>query len=135
MSKASLNKRERGGAGIKMLITLLVLFVLGHAGFNYVLTEYQAQSFKSEFGTAVVKGALMPDRGMLPADSVKEKVRRAMASNQLPGNATMDVKTNKNVIQARVVYSRQIELIPFGIYTYDYNFDQTATPSGFLTRE
>ncbi|HSK70802.1 MAG TPA: hypothetical protein VK892_03835 [Pyrinomonadaceae bacterium] len=134
MSENTYRKQERGGAGIKFLIVLTIIFLIGNAGYNYIPVAYQAENFKSELETAVVKGAVMPTRAT-PLDAVKMRVRGAMTINQIPDDATVDIKMVKNVIQARVAYSKEVELMPFGIYKYSYQFDHTATPAGFLLKE
>lgn len=134
MSENTYRKNERGGAGVKLLIVLTIIFLIGNAGYNYIPVAYQAENFKSELETAVVKGAAIPSRAT-PINAVKMRVRGAMAENQIPEDATVDVKMVKNVIQARVAYSREIELMPFGLYIYNYDFDHTATPAGFLLKE
>ena len=125
---------ERGGAGVKMVAVLAVLFLIGHAGYNYIPTAYQGQSFRQDMQTAVVQGMAVPI-GVTPMDSVKTRVQRAVVSNGIPSNAIVEVKQIKDAISARVAYSKQISILPFGLYTYNYQFDHTATPTGFLLKQ
>jgi hypothetical protein len=37
-------------------------------------------------------------------------------------------------VQARVYYSKPIAVLPLGLYTYNYEFDHTATPTGFMVK-
>ena len=135
MSKSKYKHNERGGAGVKLTIVLVILFLIGHAGINYIPVAYSAESFKSEMYTAVVQGLAMPGRGMSPVDAVKERVLRAAKSNDVPEDAVMDVKMVNKVVQAHVVYTKPVSILPLGVYTYDYHFDHTATPTGFLLKE
>lgn len=135
MNKSKDKHNERGGAGVKLTAILVILFLVGHAGINYVPVAYSAESFKSEMYTAVVQGLAMPGRGMNPIDAVKQRVQRAARSNDIPEDAVMDVKMVNKVIQARVVYTKPVNILPLGIYTYDYHFDHVATPTGFLMKE
>lgn len=128
-------KSERGEAGTKLLIFLVVVFFIAFAGFNYVPVAYKAASFKQEMETAVIKGFALPSGGKTVVQSVQFKLKNAMADNDVPGDAFMEVKQIKNVVQARVHYQKQVDLLPFGIYKYDYVFDHTATPAGFLTKD
>lgn len=125
---------ERGGAGVKLLIVLLILGALAHAGYQYVPVAYEGENFKQEMHTAVVNAVAMPSQGKTPLDTVKEKVVTAVRKNQLPENTLIEVKPVNNVIQARVAYSKLVPILPFGLYTYTYVFDHTATPTGFLTK-
>jgi len=135
MNKSSINSRaERGAAGTKLLIVLTVLTLIGNAGWNYVPVAYESENFKQEMQTAVVQGLALPASGGKPAEAVKAKIIKAAKGNDLPADAFMDVRQVKNVIQARVYYSRPIAILPLGIYTYNYEFDHTATPTGFLVK-
>ena len=70
-----------------------------------------------------------------PTQFVKEKIERAIRVNDIPEDALIEVKQNGKVLQAHVSYTQTINILPFGIYKYDYIFDHTATPTGFLLRD
>ncbi len=125
---------ERGGAGVKMVAVLAVLFLIGHAGYNYIPTAYQGQSFQQDMQTAVVQGMAVPV-GVTQIDSVKARMQRAVTNNGIPSNALIEVKQIKDAVSARVAYSKQVSILPFGLYTYIYQFDHTATPTGFLLKQ
>ena len=82
--------------------------------------------------TAVVQGLAAPANGVKPTEFVKLKIQKAAKDNNLPSDIYMDVKQNGSNIQARVYYVKPVNVLPFGIYTYSYEFDHTATPVGFL---
>ncbi len=126
---------ERGGAGVKMLAVVLVIVVVANAGYNYVPVAYEGENFKQEMQTAVINGVAMPGNKIQPVDNVKARIQKAVADNQLPADTLLDVRQVGNVVQAHVVYSRQVGLLPFGIYNYTYHFDHIATPTGFLLKE
>lgn len=126
---------EHGGAGAKLIITLTILILAAHAGINYVPVAYAGESFKQDMQTAVVQGLAAPIRGGKPTDFVKEKIQRAARANDIPADAFIEVKQNGKAIQAHVIYSETINLLPFGMYKYEYVFDHTATPTGFLMEE
>jgi hypothetical protein len=135
MNKASKNRRsERGGAGAKLLIVVTILFLIGNAGFNYIPVAYEAQDFKQEMQTAVVQGLALPTGGAKPADAIKARIIKAAKANDLPVDTFMDVRQVNNVVQARVYYSKPIDVLPLGLYTYNYEFDHTATPTGFMVK-
>ncbi len=125
---------ERGSAGVKFAITLAVIVLVGNAGFNYVPVAYDAASLKSEMETAVLQGLALPGK-INPVENVKGRILKAIQQNNIPPDAVLDVKQNANVISARVVYTKDVNILPFGIYKYAYHFDQTATPSGFLLKQ
>lgn len=136
MNKTAVKNRqsERGSAGTKFLMTLVVLFLIGNAGLNFVPVVYESENFKQEMQKAVVQGLASPSNGMKSTELVKLKIQRAAKENDLPNDAFIDVKQNGSNIQARVYYLKRINILPFGIYTYNYEFDHTATPVGFLLK-
>lgn len=126
-------RAERGGAGIKMVLVLVVLFLIGHGLINFVPVAYNGASFKEEMQTAVVQGTALPN-GNDPIGVIKFRLKRVGAAHSIPLNAFMEVKHLNGIVQARVAYTQDVALLPFGLYTYHYQFDHTATPSGFLTK-
>lgn len=132
MSKETDRTSERGGAGAKLLLVLTILTLAGHALINYVPVAYAGESFKQDMQTAVVQGLAAPIRAGKPTDFVKAKIERAALANDIPQDAFIEVKQNGKAIEAHVVYSQEINILPFGMYRYEYVFDHTATPTGFL---
>ena len=135
--KKAVEKRssEHGGAGVKLVIVMLVLFLIANAGYQFIPVAYAGESLKQDMQTAVIQALAMPSR-MTPADTVKQKIQVSFQSNNIgPSNAIIDVKQVNNVLTAHVVYDKEIPIIPFGIYNYHYQFDHTVTPNGFLTKQ
>lgn len=127
-------KSEHGGAGVKFLLVALVLFMIAHAGFNYVPVAYEGEGMKQEMQTAVLQGTALPSTGN-PTGVVKQKLQKAVVEYNLPTDTFVDVKQVNNVIQARVYYKKKVNMLPFGIWSREYIFDQTAAPSGFLMKD
>ena len=135
MNKSAENRRnERGSAGVKFLIVAVVLILIGHAAYNYIPTAYEGQNFKQEMQTAVVQGSAVV-QGVSPIDTTKIRILKAAANNNLPPNPFVEVKQNNGVLQARVYYVKDVSILPFGIWKYQYQFDYTATPTGFLFKQ
>lgn len=134
-NKMKHRKSETGGASAKLLAVLVGLFLIGHAGYNYVPVAYEGANFKQEMQTAVTQGMAVPP-GVQPVDMVKGKLQKAIASNNVPADAVVQVKAvNGGSVTARVAYVKQVNMLPFGIYKYKYQFDNTATPTGFLLKD
>ena len=127
-------KAERGSAGTKFLLVGVVLFLIGHAGCNYIPVAYQGESYKQEMQTAVLQGTALPSTRN-PLGVVKDRLKKAARENNLPEDALIEVKQLNNIIQAHVSYTTQVNLLPFGIYKRDYVFDQTVAPSGFILKD
>ena len=135
MKELSTNRpSERGGAGVKFLIVFVVIVLAAHAGYNYVPVAYDAESLKTEMQTAVVQGLALPGK-VSPVDNVKARIQRAMQINNAPADAVVEVKQAGNSLTAHVAYTKPVNLLPFGLYKYNYTFDHTATPTGFLLKQ
>ena len=135
MSNLSIDRSsERGSAGVKFAIFMVFLILAANAGYNYVPVRYQAESMSSDMATAVLQGMAMPGR-INPVDNVRERIQKAAVANEIPEDAEIDVSQKGNVIQARVVYERTVSILPFGMYKFQYKFDHTATPTGFLLKQ
>jgi len=127
------NNSEQGSAKVKLAVVLSILFLLAHAGYNYIPVAYEGENFKQEMQTAVVQGMAVPS-GITINDMVKGKLQRAMAANNIPPDAFVQVKQINNSVQAQVAYTKQVNMLPFGIYKYNYQFNHIATPTGFLLK-
>lgn len=127
-------EHERGSAGVKFIAIFSVILLVAHAGYNYVPIAYDAESMKTDMNTAVLQGLALPGR-LSPTDNVKARLMKAFAANNIPVDAVMEVKQNGNSLTARVAYAKQVNILPFGIYRYNYVFDHTATPTGFLLKQ
>jgi hypothetical protein len=133
-TKSDSRPSERGSAGIKFLIVFVVIIIAANAGYNYVPVAYAGENFKQEMQTSVVNGMAMPGR-MSPVDYVKNRIQKAIQDNELPRDTFLEVKQVGNSVQAHAVYSQQVPILPFGMYTYTYRFDHTAVPTGFLMKD
>ena len=135
MNKSVKNRDpERGSAGVKLAIVLAVIVLVGNGLYNYVPVAYNASALKGDMDTAVLQGMAMPGK-INPIDNVKERIQKAITVNNIPKEATLDVKQVGNGINARVTYSQQVSMLPFGLYKYNYVFDYTSTPTGFLMKQ
>ena len=122
---------ERGSAGTKFVAMLAVIFLVGHAGYNYIPVAYDAESIRTDMSTAVLQGLALPGK-MNPVENVKSRIQQSLTRNQAPVDAVVEVKQAGTVLTAHVTYNKPVRMLPFGIYTYNYRFDNTATPTGFL---
>ena len=125
---------ERGSAGLKFLFVFVVLFLIGHAGCNYVPVAYEGASFRQEMDTAVVK-ALGASGRVQPLEVVAASIKKASVDYNIPADAFVEVKPVNGVVEAHVQYQRKINMLPFGMYTYQYNFDYVARPVGYLLKQ
>ena len=134
--KKAVEKRnsERGEAGVKLVIILLVIVLVANAGYQFIPVAYAGESLKQDMQTAVIQGLALPNQAS-PVDLVKKKIWSSIASNNIPNDAFVEVKAKNNSITAHVYYIKEVPVLPFGIYNYKYQFDHVATPTGFLTKQ
>ncbi len=134
LSYTHTNYSERGSAGIKLLLVLLVIALIANAGYQYIPTAYNAESFKQDMETIVIQGAATPATYGKPADVIKRRLMKSITANGLPADAYINVGKLNEVLTARVFYVKTVHILPFGLYEYDFVFDHSATPGGFLTQ-
>lgn len=125
---------ECGSAGIKFLLITVVIVLLANAGYNYIPVAYEGASFRQEMDTAVVKG-LAASGQMKPMDVVTAHIKNAAKTNNVPSDVVIEIKPNGKMIQANAWYSKQVNVLPFGIYNYSYQFSHTAVPNGYLASD
>ena len=125
---------ERGSAGVKFMLVFMVLALVAHAGINYIPVAYQGASFKQEMDTAVVKGLGASGR-IKPMDAVKASINKASFDYDIPDDALVEVTPVNGVVEAHVAYERQVNMLPFGLYRYKYDFDYVAKPTGYLLKQ
>jgi hypothetical protein len=123
---------EHGGAGAKLLVVLVLLILLGNAGYKYIPVAYNGQSTQQEMQAIVTQAMLVPPSTGTPVDVAKKKLTALAMGNGAPPDTLIEVKMQNNVLRARVAYVKSVPVLPFGIWDYRYEFDHTVTPTGFL---
>jgi hypothetical protein len=126
-------QNERGSASTKMIITAVVLFLAGHAGYVYVPVAYGGQSLRQDMQTAVLQATALPDK-LNPLEVAKGQINKSGLVNGMPAGTPITVKTNGGTVSAHVKFSKTMALLPFGIGNYTYEFDYTASPAGFVSK-
>ena len=125
-------QNQHGSAGAKMVVVLVILFLIGHAAVNFIPVAYQGATFKEEMQSAVVQGSALPTGN--PVATTQVRIKQSAESNNLPVDTIIEVKQIKGGIQAHAIYTKKVNILPFGIYVYNYKFDHTAAPIGFLMK-
>ena len=125
---------ERGSAAVKFLLVFIVLALAGNAGFNYVPVAYNGASFRQEMDTAVVK-ALGASGRIKPMDVVQASIKKASVDHNIPEDAFVEIKPVNGVVEAHVAFTQPVNMLPFGLYRYEYNFDYVARPQGYLLKQ
>jgi hypothetical protein len=117
---------QLGGTKIYAIVALLVLFLMGHAGYQYLPAVYQSENFKAEMKSATMRVLAMPHGAESLSDKLKKQLRIAGNENGVPQTAVIEVTEANNSLKAHVRFTREIPLLPFGLYKYQYQFDNIA---------
>ena len=117
-----------------MLLVVAVLALVANAGYNFIPVAYQGESFKQEMSTIVLNSVSLPSTHGKPTEVIKFRLATSAKNSSLPYETFIDVKQKNKILTARVYYKKTIPVLPFGAYDYQYVFDHTASPSGFLTQ-
>lgn len=118
---------ERGGARAKLIIFLAVTVVVLYAGYLYVPVRVKAYQFKDLMQNRVDTAAAMG----YDANWVRDQLVKSEAEYGVPPNAVITPVTVEGRWEVRVQFSWPISLPG---YTYQYQFDETAKSSTFLTK-
>lgn len=128
-------KHERGGATVKFLAVIILIFLTAHAAFNYIMVWYQCTQFKEAMIESVTQAYAMPNSNLNVPENLLKKLRARGNEDGVPANAIIKVEKQPAGIQARANFVREINLLPFDLYKYNYQFDYIATPpSGFASK-
>jgi hypothetical protein len=117
---------QAGGARLKFLIVMAIIGSAAYAGYLYIPVAYEAYLYKDlmqhDVDVAATQG--------YPPTWVSDQLAKSAAEYEIPANAVITPLQKDNRIEVRVQFTRPIE---FPGYTYDYEFDHTATSTAFLT--
>jgi hypothetical protein len=126
---------QEGSAGVKLAIVLVILFLVGNAGYNYVPVAFNSENLKQEMQAAVSQAATIPPSSGTPVDYTKKRLANVARVNGAPLDTFIEVKQINGLLQARVVYTKLVPLLPFGLYEYKYQFDHTTNTNGYLAKQ
>src|SRR5689334_6246629 len=116
---------ERGSASLKFLVVMLVFGACAYAGYIYVPVAYQAHNFK-DLMQHYVDVASAEGK---PPGWAGEQLVKSFAEYDVPPNALVTPAKRDNRIEVRIQFVKTVE---FPGYTYEYDFDHTATSTAFL---
>ena len=116
---------ERGSASLKFLLVMLFLGASAYGGYLYVPVAYNAHAFK-DLMQHYVDVASAESK---PPGWAAEQLMKNFADYDVPANAVVTPNKRDQRIEVRIQYVKPIE---FPGYTYNYEFDYTATSTAFL---
>ncbi len=118
---------ERGGARLNFLILVIVIGLLGYAGYNYVPVVYHASLYKDYMQDTVNKAAYPPGQ---TREWVEAQLRaRIREYDSIPPDAHIEVANINGQLEAHVQWTRPVQMPGF---VYQYKFDHAARSSSFV---
>lgn len=120
------NRGERGGAGLKLLIFLVVVAIVGYVGIMYIPVAIDAYYFKDAMQNKVNLAAAQG----YDSAWVTDQLSKTKAQYNVPEDAVITPVQKDGRVEVRVQFTRPIS---FPGYTYNYDFDYTAQSTTFLT--
>ena len=123
--KENYRRFEEGSAGVKLVIVLVVLFLIAHAGYNFIPVAYNGENFKTEMHAAVLQGSTLPSSAGNKAVATKTRLQNLAKANDIPPDVKIDVKEVNGSVEAHVSYIENVSIL-LGIYTYQYVFDNRS---------
>ena len=116
---------ERGSASLKFLVVILVIGACAYAGYIYIPVAYRAHTFQ-DLMQHYVDVASAEGK---PPGWAGEQLMKSFAEYEVPADALITPTKRDNRIEIRVQFVKPIE---FPGYTYNYEFDHTATSTALL---
>ena len=120
------NRGERGGARLKFIIFLVIVIIVGYAGYMYIPVAIDAYYFKDAMQNKVNLAAAQGyDTAWLT-----EQISKSKSEHNVPDNAVITPAQKEGRVEVRVQFTRPIST---PVFTYNYDFDYTAQSTTFLT--
>ena len=118
---------ERGGARAKLIIFLALFAFVLYAGYLYVPVSIDSYYYKDIMQNMVNQAAA---QGSDPR-WVKDQLLKNAPDYHVPADALIEPSSQDKRVQVHVKFTRPI-VTP--VYTYNYEFDYTASSTTFLTK-
>ena len=117
---------QRGNARLKFILVMAVLAVVAVVGYKFLPVAFQAYQFKDFMQHNVDVAATQGYQ----TKWVSDQLTKSLGDYGIPQDAVITPNKRENRVEVRVQYTSVIE---FPGYTYQYEFDHTATSTQFLS--
>ncbi len=129
--QTSFRNSERGEGTLKLIIFLVVIFLVGWAGYNFIPVKYNESVLRQEMDTTVTQAMVSPNALKNQVRWTEDQVKKLGPNFDLPEDTLYEVKQGKNGgVSVTIKFKKTIALLPF--YNYNYEFDYTAKTSSFM---
>lgn len=120
------NRGERGGARLKLIIFLVIVAIVGYAGYMYIPVAIDAYYFKDAMQNKVNLAAAQGH----DAAWLVDQISKSKSEHNVPDDAVITPAQKEGRVEVRVQFTRPISTL---LFTYNYDFDHTAQSTTFLT--
>lgn len=130
--RIQISKGELGGSKITLTIVLVILFLVGYAGVNYIPVAYGDSDIKQQMQTIATNATILPaaTTGNNQVSWATTELSRLAAQYEMPPTAFKAEMAGPSV-KVSVKYRHKVSMLPFSLYVYEYDFDHTVTTAGY----
>ncbi len=118
---------EQGGARLKLVVFIIIFAAIIFAGYLYIPVAVDAYYFKDVMQNMVNQAVAQGK----DSTWLKDQLVKSEPDYHVPSDAVITVNQPEKRLEVRVQFKRPISLPG---YTYNYEFDQTAQSTTFLTK-
>jgi hypothetical protein len=121
------HQNQRGGARAKFIIAVAIFALVLYVGYMYIPVSVDAYYYKDEMQKKVDLAAAQG----YDAAWVQDQLTKLESEFHVPSDAVITASRRESRVEVRVQFTRPIS---FPFFTYNYDFDHTATSAGFLSK-
>ena len=122
-----ITNNEHGGARLKLVVFIIIFAAIIFAGYLYIPVAVDAYYFKDVMQNMVNQAVAQGK----DSTWLKDQLVKSEPDYHVPSDAVITVNQPEKRLEVRVQFKRPISLPG---YTYNYEFDQTAQSTTFLTK-
>ena len=122
-----ITNNEHGGARLKLVVFIIIFAAIIYAGYLYIPVAVDAYYFKDVMQNMVNQAVAQGK----DSTWLKDQLVKSEPDYHVPSDAVITVNQPEKRLEVRVQFKRPISLPG---YTYNYEFDQTAQSTTFLTK-
>lgn len=123
---------ELGGSRITLTIVLVVLALSIFAGYNFIPIAFADSEIKTQMQTIATNAVILPastTNNNQVSWSMAELGRLAQ-QYEIPKEA-FKAEMAGPAVKCTIKLKRKIPILPFGVYTYEYDLNYTAASAGY----
>ena len=133
-SEFVVRRGELGGSRITLTIVLVVLALSIFAGYNFIPIAFADSDIKTQLQTIATNAVILPasTTGNQHINWSTTEMNRLANSYEIPKTA-FKAEMVGPAVKCSINLKRKIPILPFGIYTYEYDFVHSATSAGYAS--